>query len=53
MSILKNRFELRLSDEHLRRLKSVMKARDNLSKSHVIRGLIDEAYQRCSNAGKR
>lgn len=48
MGKLTNRFELRLSDEHSRRLKVIMEVQNNTSKSHVIRGLIDQAYNEVS-----
>ena len=46
MGKLTNRFELRLSDEHARRLKAIMKAQDGSSKSDTIRGLIDHTYNK-------
>ena len=53
MSNLKNRLELRLSDEHLRRLKCIMEAQKGSSRSDTIRGLIDHAYNKVfKNAGK-
>ena len=46
MGNLKNRFELRLSDEHSRRLKAIMEAQKGSNKSDTIRGLIDAAYNK-------
>jgi len=46
MSNLNNRFELRLSDEHLRRLKAIMEAQKSRNKSDTIRRLIDDTHGR-------
>lgn len=52
MGGLTNRFELRLSDGHLRRLKFIMGSSKESSKSGAIRKLIDVEYRRCVNARK-
>lgn len=44
MDKLSNRFELRLSDEHSRRLKAIMEAKKDSSKADTIRALIERAY---------
>lgn len=46
MSKLKNRFELRLSDKHLSRLKAVMESQKDSGMSTTIRKLIDQAYEK-------
>ena len=45
MGKLTNRFELRLSDEHLKRLETITRDCGVSSKSEAIRWLIDDGYK--------